>query len=125
MKPYLLAAMIGVCSLDALAQQQTSADPKVTDPAAHVPQVTYRSAFDNYVPYREQAIAPWREVNEEVARVGGHTGIFRGAGHGMHGQSAPAKPPAGEPASGATEAGGQPPVRGAPKPPAGDRPQGN
>jgi hypothetical protein len=110
--------------LDALAQQQTSADARVTDPAARVPQATYRSAFETYVPYREQAIVPWRDVNDEVARVGGHAGIFRGAGHGAQGHSMPEKPAGGEPAAGGTEGGGQPPLRGAPKAPEGKTPAG-
>ncbi len=46
-------------------------------PEVRVPPVHYRSAFEDYRPYREQKIAPWREVNDEVARVGGHSGVLK------------------------------------------------
>jgi hypothetical protein len=37
----------------------------------------YRSAFDGYQPFKEQTVAPWRDVNAEVARVGGHAGALK------------------------------------------------
>ncbi|HET9663512.1 MAG TPA: hypothetical protein VFP00_04725 [Burkholderiales bacterium] len=66
---------------------------KAADPAhsgARVPEIKYESAFRNYVPYREQPLATWREVNDEVGRVGGHVGMFGGAGHGGHAGATPA-----------------------------------
>ena len=69
----LLAAAAG----GAFAQSGGANDPRAPD--AKVPPVTYRSAFEDYRPYREQGLAPWREVNEEVARVGGHAGVMKGA----------------------------------------------
>ncbi len=111
MKPYTIWAAFGAIALDAFAQH--AAAPSPTDAAARVPQATYRSAFEGYVPYREQALAPWREVNDEVGRIGGHAGIFRGAA-----QAAPGTPGTG--AVIAPEAGMQAPGRGAPadgKPP--------
>jgi hypothetical protein len=116
----LLIAVFGVLAVDAAAQQPPATAVRAADPAAQVPPASYRSAFEGYVPYREQPLASWREVNDEVGRVGGHVGVFRGAGHGAHGQSMPAKPAAGTPATGATEAGGQAPARGAPEAPGDD-----
>ena len=55
--------------------------------AAPVPPVKYESPFAGYVPYREKDVAPWRDVNDEVARAGGHAGIFGG-----HGARMPDKP---------------------------------
>lgn len=91
-----------------------AATPPALDPAAPTPSESYRSVFDGYKPFKEAAITDWRALNEEVGRVGGHVGIMRGAGgHAGHGGGA-AKPPA------VTTEGGQPPVRSAPKAPAGD-----
>jgi len=63
----------------AFAQSEGRKDP--VKPEARVPAVTYRSAFADYRPYREQEIAPCRDVNAEVARVGGHAGVLK-AGKG-------------------------------------------
>jgi hypothetical protein len=111
MKPYLLLAVFGVASVFALAQQAPSREVRAADPAAPVPQVTYRSAFEGYVSYREQSLAPWREVNDAVGSVGGHVGIFRSGGHGT-----PSKPAPGQGASSPRQGpAGQAPERGAPK----------
>ena len=58
------------------------------DPAAPAPAVKYESAFADYRPHREEKLAPWREVNDEVGRIGGHVGMFRGSG----GRAAPGQP---------------------------------
>jgi len=71
-----------------MAQQQTRANPADPDVAAPSPQ--YRSAFDGYRPFRDEKLRPWREVNDEVERAGGHIGIFGGGAHAGHGaQAAP------------------------------------
>lgn len=51
----------------------------VTDAGARVPSLTYDSAFSGYQPFREQKLAPWREVNDEAHKAGGHIGIVGGA----------------------------------------------
>ncbi len=99
-----LHAALLLASLPVAAQQlATRAAP--TDPAAPVPPVRYESAFAGYAPFRDQAVAPWRELNEEAARIGGHIGIMRGGGHGAD-QPASGKPP-----------DAAPPQRSAPKGP--------
>jgi hypothetical protein len=101
-----------LCLALALAKPALAATPAAADPAAAVPPVRYESAFAGYRPYREQPLADWRGVNEEVVAAGGHIGIFGGAsGHARHGAG---QTPSPTPAAG-TSADSQPPVRGAPK----------
>jgi hypothetical protein len=108
-KILLLAALISAAAAADAAQLLSGS----TDPNAPVSGVQYESVFSTYRPHQEPAIAPWRDVNDEVARVGGHVGITGGAGaHGAHGKD-PAKPAT------VTTEGGQPPLRSAPKAPAG------
>ena len=88
---YCAAALAPV----AIAAQQGGAQPSPTNPAAPVPPATYESGLAGYVPFREEKLVPWPEVNDEVARVGGHIGILRGAA------AAGGKPAAKAPAAGA------------------------
>ena len=67
----------------ASAAQPGAVQPNPAHPDAPVPAVKYESGLAGYVSFREETLAPWREVNDEVARAGGHVGILRGAsGHG-------------------------------------------
>lgn len=112
MRLYLLLVLPFAAFTTHAAEQQRGAAPHPADPAAKAPAARYESAFADYRTYREEKLAPWREVNEEVGRIGGHAGMFR-AGQAGHG---PAKPAAGEPASSATKKpAGQAPARGAPQ----------
>lgn len=90
-----------------IAMAQTSlswaAQASPADPAAPAPAAAYQSAFEGYQPYRDEPIKDWRAVNDEVARVGGHVGIFRSPG----GHAAPV-PAAGAPRAAAQPAGGEP-----------------
>ena len=85
----LLCCLVALAPLEATAQQRsTGLSP--TDSSALVPAVKYQSAFTGYVPFRDEKLAPWREVNDEAARIGGHIGIFGGAaGHGAPGATKP------------------------------------
>jgi hypothetical protein len=75
--------------------QQPMAKPHPADPKAAAPAVQYDSAFAGYMPYRDEKLATWREVNDEAARVGGHIGIFGGGAHAGHmSPGSAAKPPA-------------------------------
>ena len=87
-------AVIALAAHAPLAAAQPAADRHdPADPAAPAPAFQYESAFKGYRSYRETPLAPWREVNDEAARVGGHLGIFR----------------AGPAASGASRGGAQSP----------------
>ena len=88
----LLYGVVAPVSLAAAAPSNPA------QPDAPVPAVKYESGLAGYVPFREEKLAPWREVNDEVARAGGHVGIFGGA-HGGHTAGKPAtNPPAADPA---------------------------
>lgn len=66
----------------AIAQQQARANP--ADLRTEIQSPRYQSAFDGYQAFRDEKLAPWREVNDAVGRVGGQAGIFGGAGHAGH-----------------------------------------
>jgi hypothetical protein len=48
--------------------------PRPDDPAVKTPPPPHASAYEGYRPFREEDVAPWREVNDEVGRLGGHSG---------------------------------------------------
>jgi hypothetical protein len=85
-----LAALCCACAAlylqPALAQQATRAHP--ADPQAETPVPRHQSAFENYRPLREEKLRSWRDVNDEVARAGGHIGIFGNGAHSGHGTPA-------------------------------------
>jgi hypothetical protein len=99
MKRFL--AFVAFAAFTPLANaQQHVTGPNPADAAARVPQAAYDSAFAGYNPYREQDLAAWREVNDEVARIGGHVRMFGGARHAGPGSAkpGPARPAPGQPA---------------------------
>lgn len=71
-------ALAAFCISTALAQP-VPARTHPADPDAAAPAPAYRSAFEGYRPFRDETPLPWRGVNEEVARIGGHLGMFGGA----------------------------------------------
>ena len=80
MKTALRLICCGTAALIAgAAAAESTSVPHPADPSAAVPAPRYDSAFNGYVRQREEKPAPWRDVNDEVARVGGHIGILRGA----------------------------------------------
>jgi hypothetical protein len=79
-----LAAAALACAAGA-AGAQTPATPSREGAVAPPP---YRSAYDGYRPYVDEPLAPWREVNDTVGRVGGHVGVLRA------GESSAPPPPA-------------------------------
>jgi hypothetical protein len=85
MRPVIAVLLYGAVLLPARAAEV----PAAAQAAAPVPAIEYRSAFTGYMPWREQGPTSWREVNDEVARIGGHIGILRGTGHPGHSPAAP------------------------------------
>ena len=64
-------------ALAALALMTASVSPPVAaapSPAAAI----YQSTTAAYTPYREESIANWRAVNDEMARLNGHGGHIGG-----------------------------------------------
>lgn len=96
--PSFLAALLFAVALAPLPvfAAQPSAATNPASPDAPVRQLTYESAFAGYRNYRDEKSASWREVNDEVGRIGGQAGIFGGAGHAGHGSAKPStnSPPA-------------------------------
>ena len=87
------------------------AAPAPTDADAVVPGVEYQSVFQDYRTYADEPVTDWRAINDEVARVGGHTGVVGSqSGHAGH-----EKPKETQPTPEAPPAQAQQPARGAPK----------
>ena len=59
---------LGLATSPALAQT-SQAQPAATQ--STVPVLIYRSAFTRYKPFADQSVLSWREVNDEVGRIGG------------------------------------------------------
>ena len=93
MKNNLLAwgvALAGCAPLLATAQAAKTEPPNATA------QLTYRSAFADYKPYKEAPLANWRELNDTVAGApggaSGHAGHSMGGMKGMEMPTTPASP---------------------------------
>jgi hypothetical protein len=71
-KPCFLA--LAVFAASAAFAQTPAARRDPMDPQARAPAAHYRSAFENYRPYRDSPVTGWREANEEVRAIGGHAG---------------------------------------------------
>jgi hypothetical protein len=91
MKTLFAIAVLAAVAPFATAQQRPPPEP--ANPTAPVLTFKYESAFSGYRGFREEPLAPWRDVNDEVARAGGHIGIVGGA-HGGHASGNPAIKPA-------------------------------
>ncbi|KUY89166.1 MULTISPECIES: hypothetical protein [unclassified Burkholderia] len=93
----ITAALLGAAALvPSLAPAQT-AFPDPADAAASVPDVTVTSAFDGYVPYRDDAGPGWKQLNRDVTarpakgNTAGHAkpeNAAAGASHSMNGGAA-------------------------------------
>ncbi|MBX3662447.1 MAG: hypothetical protein KF804_08360 [Burkholderiales bacterium] len=76
-----LCCAIAAAWLSPAAAQQTERKHPA-DPSAAVPAPVHSSAFSGYQPLGSEKPGPWRELNDEVARIGGHIGILRGTAPG-------------------------------------------
>lgn len=71
--------------------------PKPDDPAAPVAPLASDSAFKGYQPFRDEPLAPWRDVNDTAHRVGGHVGVLRAEQQGAAEPAAAATTPTAPP----------------------------
>lgn len=105
----LLAALVLPWADPAAAQgparRATPADP--LDPAAAVPAASYRSPFSGHRRHAEQPVAPWREANDTVRRIGGWRTYAR---EGAASAAAPAIVPAAAPATPSATSSAAPPA---------------
>lgn len=85
-------ALAACVPLLATAQGAKTESPKAA------PQLSYRSAFADYKPYKDAPLADWRAVNDTVAGApggaSGHAGHSMGGMKGMEGMEMPATPAA-------------------------------
>lgn len=98
MKNAFIAVIAFAAHAPLAAAEPAAARTDPANPEAPVPAIRYDSAFDGYRSYRQTPLAPWRDVNDEVARVGGHPGILRAgrdAGSSASGEAQPSPPGAG------------------------------
>ena len=83
MPAFALAAGAALLAVAAGAQQP---QPQAEAPA-------FRSALEGYQPYAEQPVAPWRESNDTVGRIGGWRAYAREAQQGASAPAAAASSP--------------------------------
>lgn len=97
MKNVLLIAVAGLAAHMPLATAAlAAAPPDPANPDAFAPSFSHESALTGYRGFREAPLVPWRDVNDEVARVGGHLGIFRAPRGKDSDNSRAAKPVSGD-----------------------------
>lgn len=133
-------ALLALCLGPSLAAapDRTAPAPGPDQAQAPVPGLAYRSALQAYRPWREQAPGNWRQLNDEVTRIGGWRSYLREVNQTptLHAPSpsftpplapalappaaAPAATPAATPVNGASATTAAPPTAAAkstPKPP--------
>lgn len=93
-RPWLAVALAGL-PMAALAQAGTGPAPALAPV-----ELEYRSTFEGYQPFGDQEVAPWRESNDTVGRIGGWRAYAREA------QGKPAETDTPAPASAPAGAGG-------------------
>lgn len=99
-----IAAVVLAAHAPLATAQMAAAATDPVNPHAPVPSFSYDSALTGYRNFQDVPLAPWRDVNDEVARVGGHLGIFRTPQRDKDANRAGTKPAAGD---GAREPGSQ------------------
>lgn len=55
----------------AAAQTAENNDIATSSAELSIPDLQFKSAFSDYVPYKEQAIESWRQANDTVGAIGG------------------------------------------------------
>lgn len=86
---------LGLVTLSALTALSAHAQPDSSAPSpASVP--AFRSALEDYQPFSDEKLVPWREANDNVGRIGGWRVYAREAQEGADGaRTAPTGPATG------------------------------
>jgi len=69
----VIKLIVLVFALAAIPGLVPAAEPSPSEKSAP-PVRAYVSAFDGYRPLIDEPMRPWRDVNDEVGRLGGHIG---------------------------------------------------
>ena len=88
---------VGLIAAASSIAAERNAKPDPLDPAASAPLATYRSTFTGYQRTRDDKLLPWKQANDEVARIGGWRSYAREAAQPT--DAKPAAPGAPAPAS--------------------------
>lgn len=94
---------LGLAVTAALAAPAAGAQPAAQ---ASTPTTSFRSALEGYQSFSDQQVAPWREMNDTVGRIGGWRSYAREAQEGAKPSQGPAPTqaaPAQAPAAPATK----------------------
>lgn len=86
MRTLLLCMIVAATSAVAQTAQRDPADPK--QGALAVP--SHAPVFRDYRPYADPEVGRWRQVNDEVGRLGGHLGHLPRKPDAAHKPAAPA-----------------------------------
>ena len=112
------AALWAIPAATAWAQAPIPARPMPAASATSAVATSYRSALEGYAGYADVAVRPWREVNDQVGRIGGwrvyaREGQAHGAapmsgqgGHAGHGSAGGGTPERAAPAASSSSAVG-------------------
>lgn len=71
--------VLALAGLAVAATAQTVSPPPGSPPGPAAQPSAWRSAFEGYRPYADAPVAPWRESNDTVGRIGGWRAYAREA----------------------------------------------
>lgn len=74
--PFTAALLLAAATGAAAAPEPR---PAPWEPAASVPAIAYRSAFEHYRRHAEQPLSGWKDLNEATRRAGGWRAYTREA----------------------------------------------
>ena len=94
-----IRVLAAVAALALATTASAQSRPRPDDPAVRTPPPASGSAFEGYRPFRDEEMTLWREVNDEVGRLGGHSGHMTGHVKDDAQPAAPQQPQSGPPAA--------------------------
>jgi hypothetical protein len=79
MESTIHAACAFALALTAAAHAGAEPAPKAPPTSALPADTAYRSAFENYRPFRDEPLVSWQQTNNAMGALGGHMGHLRGS----------------------------------------------